>query len=88
MTDSTPSTTEPARPEPPTFTDEQRARAKALDAARAIMKETGFASSRVTVSPTDLVDLANYILTGRHPLDGVDLESATDVEEVPAGADD
>jgi hypothetical protein len=59
-------------PERPAFTDEQRARATALDAACAVLsKRTGFASGELAADVVDVVDLAEYILTGEHPLDRV-----------------
>ena len=52
------------------FTDEQRVRATALDAARAVLAKTGFASGELNVPTSDLIDVAEYIITGVHPLAG------------------
>ena len=59
------------------FTDEQRARAKALDTARSVLvTKVGFASGEVNVPVAEIVDLAEYIITGMHPLDRYDGERA------------
>jgi hypothetical protein len=55
------------------FTDEQLARAKALDTARGVLvTKVGFASGEVNVPVAEIVDLAEYIITGAHPLDRYD----------------
>ena len=55
------------QPEP--FTAEQQTRAEALRTARAVLsKSVGFATS-LDVSLTDVIDLAEYIVRGVHPLD-------------------
>ncbi len=51
------------------FTDEQRERATALDAARAVLAKTGFASGELEVPTAELIDVAEYIIHGTHPLD-------------------
>lgn len=61
------------------FTDEQRARAKALDTARGLVTKVGFASGEVNVPVAEIVDLAEYIITGTHPLDRYD-DERTDEE--------
>jgi len=81
MADTTP--TDVVQPEPVEFTPEQQLRARALDAARAVLSKRGFASSELAGGPAELVDLAVYIVDGVHPLDRYET-----AEEVPAGADD
>ncbi|MFI2568900.1 hypothetical protein ACH473_10580 [Cellulosimicrobium funkei] len=52
------------------FTDEQRVRAEALREARGVIVKSGFfAANEVTVPTNELVDLAEYIIRGTHPLD-------------------
>jgi hypothetical protein len=52
------------------FTDEQRVRAEALREARGVIAKSGFfAANEVTVPTNELVDLAEYIIRGTHPLD-------------------
>lgn len=57
----------------------QRARAEALRVARTIIEtRTGFSSSlRDDTSAADLVDLAEYVIEGLHPLDRYDADSET-----------
>ncbi|MEV8028466.1 hypothetical protein [Cellulosimicrobium funkei] len=52
------------------FTDEQRVRAEALREARGVIAKSGFfTANEVTVPTNELVDLAEYIIRGTHPLD-------------------
>jgi hypothetical protein len=66
------------------FTDEQRVRAKALREARTLLVKTGFASGELDAPASDLVDLAEYIIRGTHPLDRYDeteTETATRADD-------
>jgi hypothetical protein len=64
MSDTT-TTTE----ERPALTDEQRTRTAALKVARAVMVKNGLLSAEVTIATSDLVELAEYIVSGANPLD-------------------
>lgn len=49
------------------FTDDQRARAKALDAARAVLVQHGPFNSGEVSSVVDLIAVAQWIIDGRNP---------------------
>lgn len=69
--------------EPPVFTPEQKARATALDAARAVLS-THLPLGKTDLgqfSTNDLVDVAEYLLRGIHPLDRFDTEQLPDLVE-------
>lgn len=71
------------------LTVEQLARVQALHEARAVLGKTGFGSTDLDSEPTDVVDLAEYILSGRHPLDrftGKDDEADDETGVVLAGS--
>lgn len=65
------------------LSDQQIARAEALGVARDVGRKTGGPFGPVTpVDVPELVDLAEYILSGTHPMDRY-----SDVEEAPRGDD-
>lgn len=49
------------------FTDEQRTRARALDAARAVLVQRGAFNSSAVSSVVDLITVAQWIIDGRDP---------------------
>lgn len=72
-----------AAPTPPDpMTPRQRARIEALRTARAVLAKSGFASGEVApFTVEDIVDVAEYVLTGKHPAYarlGIDEEEASD----------
>lgn len=71
-------TTATARAE--VFTDEQLVRATALREARAVLVKTGFASGELDGPASDLVDLAEYIIRGTHPLARYESDDRPDEE--------
>lgn len=59
-------TTDTATPKPPALSEDQRARAAALDAARAVLAARSALSSSAP-DAMDLVHVARFILDGRDP---------------------
>jgi hypothetical protein len=47
---------------------DQQVRAEALRIARSVLTNTSLVNSALAVSPTDLVDVAQYIVSGADPL--------------------
>ncbi|MDF2805451.1 MAG: hypothetical protein K0S43_397 [Cellulosimicrobium sp.] len=70
------------------FTDEQRRRANALTAARATLAKTGFASGEIDAPVAEIIDLAEYIISGTHPLDRYDETESVRTETVDERAEE
>lgn len=71
-----------AKPDPvPLLDATQEARAEALRVARSIMVKNGFLSNQVDNAIPELVDMAEYILSGTHPMDRYDAQDDTGASE-------
>ena len=57
------------RVEPSALSEAQRARVEALKVARSSIATQAFLKTEVSVAVNDLVDLAEYVIHGTHPLD-------------------
>lgn len=74
----------PTEPDGP-FTHEQTTRVEALRVARDIVIKRGsplFGSTEVTIGVADLVDVAQYIVDGTHPMARYDGAPGEDIETV------